>query len=220
MKIKVCGMRESANIEALSVLKPDYMGLIFYAPSKRFVDESSLRLPEDILSNIKLTGVFVNETLDNILMQIQKYGLQAIQLHGNESPEFCGSLQLAITNFHPGLELIKAFGIDNSFDFSVLDDYLPFVDFFLFDTKTPAHGGSGEKFNWEILKNYELQKPYFLSGGIGANDLQELQSITDDRFYCADLNSKFEISPGLKDIEKISRAISGIRQINLNDGNV
>ena len=159
MKIKVCGMRESANIKALTDLKPDYMGLIFYASSKRFVDENQMQLPEDLSSKITLTGVFVNEIQDVILSKVQKYNLQAIQLHGHESPEFCRSLKLAAAKLHLKLELIKAFGVDHLFDFSILNTFDPFVDFFLFDTKTPAHGGSGKKFNWGILENYQLEKP-------------------------------------------------------------
>jgi phosphoribosylanthranilate isomerase len=213
MKIKVCGMRETANIKALSELQPDYMGLIFYAASKRFVNKIDLSFTDEKYSKIKLTGVFVNENKANILLKVRQYNLQAIQLHGNESPEFCSSLRTALHNLQPNLELIKAFGLDKSFEFSVLDDFVPVVDFFLFDTKTPGHGGSGKKFDWTILNQYKLQKPFFLSGGIGFNNLQELGQINDYRFYGVDLNSKFEISPGLKDIEKISRAISDLRQI-------
>jgi phosphoribosylanthranilate isomerase len=211
MKIKICGMREPANIRAIAGLKPDYMGLIFYRGSKRFVNGADPELVESLPSGIKMTGVFVNETLETVLDKMKQYSLKSIQLHGQETSGYCSSLQKALRAQDPDIELIKAFGIDQDFDFNILKKYLPVIDFFLFDTKTPAHGGSGLKFNWEILKGYSFEKPYFLSGGIGLDDLQQLKDLNDDRLYAVDLNSRFETSPGLKDTDQVSLAIEIIR---------
>lgn len=211
MKIKVCGMREEANIRALAELKPDYMGLIFYAASKRFVEQANVGLLKDLSPDIKITGVFVDEDLAVVLQKVKHYGLKAIQLHGSETPEYCRSLKKAVKNEIAGVELIKAFGIDENFDFKILELYESEVDYLLFDTKTPAHGGSGLKFNWMVLDNYHLDKPYFLSGGISLENLNQLTTIKDHRLYAVDVNSKFETSPGVKNIEQISRAIGILR---------
>jgi phosphoribosylanthranilate isomerase len=211
MKIKICGMRGEANIQALSELKPDYMGLIFYPLSKRFVNQANASLPEDLSDEIKVTGVFVNESHEVVLQKVKQYHLKAVQLHGEETPGYCHRLRRMLEVEDTEVELIKAFGIDEAFDFKVLEAYNNAVDFFLFDTKTPAHGGSGLRFNWQILKNYDLDRPYFLSGGIGLDDLNSLKLLNDYRLYAVDLNSKFETSPGLKDIEQVSRAINILR---------
>ena len=204
-------MREPANIQALAELKPDYMGLIFYPRSGRYVNETSSGIFENLSAEIKITGVFVDESPEVILDKIKQYQLQAVQLHGQETPEYCLSLQKALKAENSGVEMIKAFGLDEDFDFDVLLPYDNAVSYFLFDTKTPGHGGSGRKFNWEVLKNYHLEKPYFLSGGIDLSDLGELKKLYDPRLYAVDLNSKFEISPAFKDIERVSQAINKIR---------
>lgn len=193
-------MREPANIRELAALNPDYMGFIFYEQSKRFV--GSLKPKSlNIDSRIKKTGVFVNAELDYIKDQIELFGLQAIQLHGGESPELCNSLR------QTGCEVIKAFGISESFDFDTLNPYIPVVDFFLFDTASAQHGGTGISFNWQVLNEYKAQIPYFLSGGIDLAHRQEIQNIQDTRLYAIDINSRFELEPGLKDIDKIKKFI-------------
>lgn len=206
MKIKVCGMKEPENIRQLSSLNPDYMGFIFYPNSKRFTAE----LDTDILTNlpisIKKTGVFVNEELFVIADKIKKYQLDAVQLHGDETPEICRELS------ENEVEIIKAFGIDDNFNFSNLEPYLNVVDYFLFDTKTTAHGGSGKSFNWQLLKNYIYQKPYFLSGGLSLENLDQVMNFKDNRFYAVDLNSCFELEPGIKNIQKLKEAILIINQ--------
>lgn len=204
-------MREPGNILALAKLKPDYLGLIFYAGSKRYVAGSSLSLSENLPSGIKVTGVFVNESEEVILAKVKQYQLTAVQLHGQETPEYCLSLQNALQYEHSTIEMVKAFGIDDTFNFEVLQAYDQAVDYFLFDTKTPAHGGSGLKFNWQVLERYQMDKPYFLSGGIGLTELAELNKLEDPRLYALDLNSKFEVSPALKDIAMVNRAINMIR---------
>lgn len=198
-------MREPANIGGLSMLNPDYMGFIFYEASKRFAGELDADALKVIPAGIKTTGVFVNASAEDILSTCSKYSFAAVQLHGNESPELCRTLR------ETGMEVIKAFGIDESFDFSLLDAYAGFVDYFLFDTKTTGHGGSGETFNWDILNHYSLNIPYFLSGGLSASNIYKTMEIEDDRFYALDLNSRFEISPGLKDIKLLESAINTIK---------
>ena len=206
IKLKVCGMRAEKNILDLAVLQPDYMGFIFYAPSNRFADKLDINTLNKIPVSTKKTGVFVNADLGEIIQKIKTYNLDAVQLHGNESSEFCKQVKIL------GIEVIKAFGVDESFNFDVLEKYQSFVDYFLFDTKTKLHGGSGLTFNWNLLEGYRLNTPYFLSGGLDTDNIQEALKIEDSRFYALDLNSRFEISPGLKNIEQLKIVINKIRK--------
>lgn len=196
-KLKICGMKVPDNIIDTIALQPDYMGFIFYPGSKRFVAYLDARVVHNIPPAIKTTGVFVNQDLDDVRKVIETYQLKAVQLHGHESPDYCKSLL-------GEAEVIKAFGIDEEFDFNTLAPYAEAVDYFLFDTQTPGHGGSGKAFSWQLLQNYTLTKPYFLSGGIGLESVPELQLITDERLYAIDVNSRFETAPGLKNIEELS----------------
>ncbi|MDB5121687.1 MAG: trpB [Sphingobacteriales bacterium] len=207
MKIKVCGMKYPDNIRDLVLLNPDYIGFIFYDKSKRFVAEIDEQTIKDIPSCIKKTGVFVDENASVILDYIKKYHLQAVQLHGSETSDTC--LKIA----ESGVEVIKAFGVDEAFDFNQLLPYLDSVNYFLFDTKTKAHGGSGLTFNWQVLEKYTFSKPYFLSGGLGLENLDKVLAINDDRLYAVDLNSCFESEPAKKDIEKLKLAINKLRPI-------
>jgi phosphoribosylanthranilate isomerase len=210
MKLKVCGMRDVENIKALSELKPDFIGFIFYDKSPRFVGNDALdaefinALPRDI----KKVGVFVNATIDFILQNVRKYGLHYVQLHGNEMPDFCRNLKFK------GVNIIKAFRIDNSFIFSQLNNYKPHVDFFLFDAKGDGYGGNGITFDWNILKKYDNEKPYFLAGGISLENIDDLENIVP-KPYAMDVNSKFEISAGVKDIEKLEELLEKIRPIEV-----
>jgi phosphoribosylanthranilate isomerase len=203
LKLKVCGMRLAANIAAVAGLQPDYMGFIFYEKSPRLISEVSAELIKYIPSEIKTVGVFVNEDLEKVKEKVNLLKLKAVQLHGSESPEYCEALKASF----PALEVIKAFGIDEEFDFSSLEPYLVVVDYFLFDTKTKAHGGSGKTFNWSVLDRYTYSKPYFLSGGIDLEHTPAIKNINDERLYALDINSRFEIEPGLKDAEKIKEFI-------------
>ena len=200
LKIKVCGMRDLENIIQIKELAPDYLGFIFYPKSPRYVetlDESLLSL----LPPIKKTAVFVNATLDEVTTIIKQYSFEAIQLHGNESFDYCSKIK------KEGAEIIKAFGIHEKFDWKLLESYLDVVDYFLFDTYTSAHGGSGKTFNWEVLKEYPFEKPYFLSGGIGPENIESALAVQDERLYGLDLNSRFELSPGLKNIELLKTVL-------------
>jgi len=201
MKIKVCGMRDADNISELIKLKPDYMGFIFYDKSKRFVSN----FPEvEIPSDIKKVGVFVNEAIDEVIEIAEKNKLEAIQLHGNESPEYCNQLRHSelVSESHP-IEIFKAFSIDNNFDFSKTDAYQKVCDFLLFDTKGKDYGGNGVKFNWQVLDKYKGETPFLLSGGISKIDVSEIKKISHKAFLGIDINSGFEIEPALKNINDI-----------------
>ncbi len=198
-------MREPDNILSLAALLPDYIGFIFYGPSKRYAGELDRDVLQQLPRPIKKTGVFVDAGLDEILETKSLYNLNAVQLHGNESAEVCQALQDHQT------EVIKAFGVDESFNFAVLNEYKDVVDYFLFDTKTKLHGGSGQTFNWDLLDAYSLDVPYFLSGGLDTANIEQALDIRDERFYALDLNSRFELAPGLKDIAKLSQAINRIK---------
>jgi len=206
MNIKVCGMRDKQNVVDLCKLPITYIGFIFFAKSPRFVgDDFDVQVTDSIPTTIKKTGVFVNASIEYIESKITKYGLHAIQLHGSESPEFCKAFSSR------NIEVIKAFGIDTLFDFTTLLHYESVCDYYLFDTKAPSHGGTGQKFDWNILKEYKDSKPFFLSGGITIDDIDTINNLTDLPIHCLDLNSKFEISPALKDIVLIKEFIRGLK---------
>ncbi|WP_035673233.1 phosphoribosylanthranilate isomerase [Flavobacterium sp. 83] len=194
MKLKICGMKYPDNILEVGSLLPDYMGFIFWEKSARYFDGVIPELPK----SIKKVGVFVNETVEIILAKAQKYDLQAIQLHGQESVEFCQDLKNKIENSG---EIIKVFSVDDSFNFEVLKPFETVCDYFLFDTKGKLPGGNGTTFDWKVLENYPSSKPFFLSGGIGLEEIDLTKEIltTNLPIHALDLNSKFEIEPGLKD---------------------
>lgn len=214
MRIKVCGMRDSENISRLAVLKPDYMGLIFYPKSKRYVENVDNDMLGALPDTVKLTGVFVNEELEVIIKNFNDFNLSAVQLHGAESPEFCRLLKERLLEGETTrqVEIIKAFGVDEGFDFSDLIPYNHVVDYFLFDTKTPSHGGSGLSFDWTILNQYDGRKPFFLSGGLSLENLDDLLNLNLEHLYALDLNSKFEIEPGMKDIKSLESAFQIIKK--------
>ncbi len=198
-------MKYQDNIKSVAELQPDYLGFIFYEKSKRNFDD---KIPE-INNEIKKTGVFVNESIEFILEKINEHQLTAVQLHGNESPEFCKEL------FRNQIEVIKVFSVDDNFDFEILNNYEGVCDYFLFDTKGKEKGGNGITFNWDILKKYSSKKPYFLSGGIGLNEVDNLKEFlkTEASKYCyvLDVNSKFEDEPGLKNIQNLKLFIQDLK---------
>lgn len=202
-RLKICGMLHPENISAVAALQPDYLGFIFYKGSKRYAGALLPETLEALPENIKRTGVFVNETLDTVVGLVQKYNLDALQLHGAESPEYCRALTERLSHFAKKVQLIKAFGVNDVFDFNQLNAYVGLVAYFLFDTQTPDHGGSGRQFDWQLLAKYTLDVPYFLSGGIGVESAEMLNGIVDQRLFAIDVNSKFEIEPGLKDLTKL-----------------
>lgn len=205
LKVKVCGLTEPANIEEIAGLSPDFMGFIFYPGSKRFIGlqpaSSFVTKPEGILR----TGVFVDDTLAGIINSINYYSLDVVQLHGNESPDFC--LKLKETS----VITVKAFEVSNSLNFRRLMPFLECCDYFLLDTGTGEKGGSGQKFDWTRLNDYDLGKPFFLGGGIGPGDASAIKRIIHPDLFAVDINSCFEISPGIKDVEKVKKFISEIK---------
>ena len=198
MKLKVCGMKYQENIVQVAKLLPDYMGFIFHERSSRNFEDSKIT---QISNDIKKVGVFVDETIEFVIRQINNYKLDTVQLHGHESPETCRILQSA------NVEVIKVFSIKDEFDFSVLEPYENVCDYFLFDTKGKLPGGNGYTFDWNVLNDYPSAKPFLLSGGIGLRQSEKLKEFKNSPAskYCfaIDVNSKFEIAPGLKNIELI-----------------
>ncbi|QIH32172.1 phosphoribosylanthranilate isomerase [Sphingobacterium sp. DR205] len=206
IKIKVCGMKHPDNIVGVTALAVDYIGFIFYEKSKRFVGDANQDYIKGLKGIIKV-GVFVNANLTEVHRKIEEFDLDAVQLHGNESPQFCAELKQCTP-----VTVIKAFGIDPHFDWSVLDAYVGVIDYFLFDTKSNSHGGTGLQFDWSLLHQYKLDCPYFLSGGLNANNIKDALQANDPRLYALDLNSKFEVEPGLKDIDLLAHSINSIKK--------
>lgn len=201
MKLKVCGLKHQYNIEELMQLPIDYMGFIFYKKSPRFVAENlSFDFVRTISKHIKKTGVFVNESSYSIFNHIAHYDLDMVQLHGNETIELC-------TELRPYVKVMKAFQIQDNFDFKKLAAYTSAVDYFLFDTPTANYGGSGKLFNWQLLKNYNYNIPFFLSGGISEDHIEKIKQLNIPQLVAVDINSKFETEPGLKNTEHIKQFI-------------
>ena len=194
MIIKVCGITASAQYNWLAQHSIEMIGLNFYAKSKRFISQplEGINSP----SNTKKVGVFVNPELSYLLEKVDEYNLDMVQLHGNESVAFCEEVAVRIA-------IIKVFGIDEKFSFVDTEPYLKSADYFLFDTKTDGYGGSGKKFNWRKLSEYQLDKPFFLSGGIQLEDIPDIMALQFPSLAGIDVNSGFEINPGTKDIAKI-----------------
>ncbi len=195
MKLKVCGMKYQDNINDVASLQPDYLGFIFHQASPRNFTGGIPKLSE----SIEKVGVFVDEKVEFISRQIEKHKLSVIQLHGHESPETCRLLKSS------GIKVIKVFSIKNEFEFSILEPYEKVCDYFLFDTKGKLPGGNGYTFDWSVLHNYPSTKPFFLSGGIGLKQVEKLHEFKNSPAskycYAIDVNSKFEVEPGIKNIE-------------------
>lgn len=201
MEIKVCGMREPENIRSLiSEIGPDWMGLIFYPNSSRYVaDEKALEVKG---ISVKKVGVFVNESEAEILRKIEEFELSAVQLHGTESVGFVQAL-----SEKTDAELWKVISVGEEIDWKSLEGYLPYVTKFLFDTATAAHGGSGKRFDWKVLETYPFDKGFLLSGGLDEESAAEIVALRQliHQLQGVDLNSKFEDAPGVKNIEKLIR---------------
>lgn len=201
MKLKVCGLKHEQNIKELMQLPIDYMGFIFYKKSPRFVAENlSFDFLRIIPKHIKKVGVFVNETNYSIFNQVAHYDLDMVQLHGDETPEICAELKTQV-------KVMKAFQINDGFDFIQLEKYVPVVDYFLFDSPTVNYGGSGKSFNWQALKKYNYNIPFFLSGGINEEHIEEIKQLNIPQLAAIDINSKFEIEPGLKNTIQVKQFI-------------
>lgn len=206
IRLKVCGQRD--NIAEVAALQPDYLGFIFYRKTPRYVNRD-FQMPK-LNPEIKKVGVFVNETKEDVLKIASCFALDLVQLHGTESVDFCKEI------VSEGLRVIKAFPVENELDQSLMEQYESTVDYFLFDTKTVQHGGSGRAFNWKVLEDYKLKPEYFLAGGISLDNIQELKEQDLSKLHALDVNSQFEIKPGLKDVERIEKLKKQISQLELN----
>lgn len=193
-------MRDPENIrELIDKIQPDWMGLIFHPPSPRFVDS----LHSDFIKGLKVkkTGVFVNAEISDIKERIRSFGLTTLQLHGEETVENVREIKEETE-----LEIFKVFSVDDAIHWDLLEDYLPIVDYFLFDTFTKSYGGSGKAFNWQLLQDYPFDKPFLLSGGINIDHIDSILKLksTVPQMTGVDINSKFEIEPGNKDLALIN----------------
>jgi phosphoribosylanthranilate isomerase len=180
------------------------MGFICYDLSSRYIADLQAGVLNALPESVCKTAVFVNEEAEKINALINQFGFNAVQLHGSESPAFCQALREKVPVF-------KAFGMDDDFDFTQLNDYKGHVDYFMFDTKTIGHGGSGKTFNWDILAKYALDIPFFVCGGLSPENIASVKEIKHHAFYGVDLNSRFEIEPGLKNIDQLRNAFNILR---------
>ena len=201
--VKVCGMRDAVALAEVAALGPDFLGFIFAPKSPRFVGEAlAPELVRALPPSIWKVGVFVNETTENMLAIAKRFGLAAVQLHGQETPAQCEELSEA------GLLVMKAFSVGQAVDFAALLPYVPYCDFFLFDTKGAAPGGNGAIFDWNLLSGYNLPVPYFLAGGLGLEHAAELAVLRLPGLVGVDLNSGFETAPGVKDAGRLAQMLT------------
>ncbi|MDB5268478.1 MAG: hypothetical protein JWP58_1518 [Hymenobacter sp.] len=204
--VKVCGMRDAVALADIARLEPDFLGFIFAPKSPRFVgDMLAPELVRALPPAIWKVGVFVNETTENILATAHRFGLAVVQLHGQETPAQCEELNDA------GLLVIKAFSVGEKVDFAALLPYVPYCDYFLFDTKGAAPGGNGTTFNWNLLQAYNLPVPYLLAGGLGLEHAAELAALRLPGLAGVDLNSGFETAPGVKDAGRLAQMLTQLR---------
>ena len=197
-------MKSPENMRALAELPIDMMGMVFYGKSPRCVDERNTDQINAITLTIPKVGVFVDASLEVIREKVERFQLQFVQLHGKESPVFCRALR------KEGIAIIKAFQIKTVEDLKTERLYEDCCDYFLFDTPTSRYGGSGNKFDWELLSAYTGTSPFFLSGGIAPEDAEIIYQLNLPQLFAVDLNSRFETAPGIKDIDKIRRFISNV----------
>jgi phosphoribosylanthranilate isomerase len=196
IKVKICGMKDAVNIKAVAELRPDYMGFICYNKSPRYVGNEF-----EVNVDVERVGVFVNESVENILRR----NFKIVQLHGDESPERCEELK------EKDIRVIKVFSIDDDFDFKKTKEYEDVADYFLFDTKGKLYGGNSKTFNWKKLEEYDQKKPFFLSGGLNEENIKNINDLKGMNIHAVDLNSGVEDSPGLKNIEKIKSIMSCLK---------
>jgi phosphoribosylanthranilate isomerase len=203
--LKVCGMTITKNIAGVAESRPDFMGFIFYPGSPRYVGDNSFPdIPTGMPETIKKTGVFVNEKKERVISLVKQHNLQAVQLHGDESPEYCRQIN------KEGITLIRAFRVPGN-KIPDTEPYTGICDLFLFDTSAAGYGGSGKKFNWELLNQYNGNTPFLISGGITPCDREAIMGFRHKSFAGIDINSGFETAPGIKDATAIKNFINSIR---------
>jgi len=200
-------MKDPENMRALAELPIDMMGMVFYEKSPRCVDERDADKINALSLTIPKVGVFVDATKGTIINKVERFRLQLVQLHGNESPEFCRELR------NSGVKIIKAFQIKTIENLNACLPYEDCCDYFLFDTPTSKYGGSGNKFDWEILSAYSGTTPFILSGGISPEDTETIKQLDFPQLFAADLNSRFETAPGIKDIDSIQRFLLALENL-------
>lgn len=207
MKVKICGMREAANILAVADFNPDFLGFIFYNKSPRYVSDAlDTALLRSLPGSVRTVGVFVDEPLPELLATATRYGLDYVQLHGHETPAYCQAAHAQ------QLHLIKAFSIGDSFDFSTLAAYAPYCEFFLFDTKGTQPGGNGTAFDWGVLAAYQGPTPFLLSGGLGPGNADELRQFQHPKLAGYDFNSHLETAPALKNVAATRQLLAQLRE--------
>lgn len=207
LKWKVCGMKEADNIARVLNLEPDYMGFIFYRKSPRYVGEDWAGPGNGFPGSTKKVGVFVNEEMDRVVELAAKYQLEYLQLHGHETPDYCRLLS------QQGLAVIKVTNPANLKEVKRLDQFKPWVEFFLFDTPGKQFGGTGKSFDWSLLEHYDNQVPVFLSGGISLENVQKVAELTRLNLSAVDVNSCFETRPGFKDVTKLKELKNKLLQL-------
>lgn len=208
MKLKVCGITQLEQLLQLDELHIDYAGLIFYDQSSRCVtNKLEAGDIKPLVLSLKKVGVFVNATEGEIMTRVENFGLDIVQLHGDETPGFCNHISNQVT-------VIKAFRITHTNEQNIdwmIKPYEEYCDYYLFDTnRKNAYGGTGEKFDWKLLNQNKINKPFFLSGGIGPGDIEKLRAFEHPFFYAVDVNSRVEISEGIKDMESIKQLVDGL----------
>lgn len=208
MMIKICGLKDADNIAEIAYLTPMLMGFIFYRKSPRFAGELNPDVVKSLPSFVRPVGVFVDSSIEYVDEICRRYGIGIVQLHGSESPEYCMKLKEA------GYVVFKAVGVDGAVDWETLRPYTDSVTMFLFDTSSPQHGGTGRKFDWNLLADYPLGTPYLLSGGIGPDDVDNIISAMRPGMAGIDINSRFESEPGVKDMKRLIDFILKLRQYN------
>ena len=223
MVIKVCGMRDAQNIREVSQLGVDMIGMVFYPKSPRYVEMQSSHagiIPDYVKEDINIksaksparVGVFVDDMVQNIVTRVVNYHLDYVQLHGNEPREMCENLRSTLDpDIRPGIKIIKAISVSDASDIQKYKEYVGAVDLFLFDTKCKTVGGSGQQFDWQVLEQYDGEVPFLLSGGIGPDDASRLHAFHHPKCIGIDLNSRFEIEPGVKDVEKLKGFLNEIQ---------
>lgn len=203
-------MREPNNIRAIEELGIDLMGFIFWEGSKR----NNISIPAYLPVRCKRVGVFVNPMPQDVIRTIEQANLDAVQFHGHESPTLLANLRSTMAEMKPDLQIIKSISISTKEDIEKTKRFEEVADCFLFDTKCSSVGGSGEKFDWNILQEYTGEKPFILSGGIGTDDAERINAFKHPKFIGVDLNSRFETSPAIKDAASLKEFINTLRQKN------
>lgn len=206
MKVKICGLKQRKNIEAIEAMKPDFLGFIMYPKSLRYAEPAELsETLEGLQTTAQTVGVFVNEEPEIVLDLCFEFGFDYAQLHGGESVEYCTEIR------EEGIKVIKVFRVGEDFDVSSVVEFVECADLFLFDTKTLSFGGSGRQFDWSVLEGYSASVPYLLSGGISENDVEKVKSMNLPGLVGVDANSQLEVEPGLKDLEKTKVLIQKVK---------